>query len=155
MTTFRSAEPIQVGSVAAAIAAVRTRGLRVSTSRRLVLEALFAADKPVSAEYIATGLDGRLLPLDLGSVYRNLETLERLGVVRHFHAGHGPGLYTIAGRDAGEYLVCDTCGRVQPLERRTLDPVRLLLRDELGWRARFAHFPIVATCPACAATLGE
>lgn len=55
----------------------------------------------MTAEQIAGGLDGQVPPSDLGSVYRNLETLEGLGVVRHMHAGHGPGLYAIA-HDADE-----------------------------------------------------
>ena len=36
---------------------------------------------------------GRLPRCDLASVYRNLETLEDAGLVRHMHLGHGPGLY--------------------------------------------------------------
>ena len=79
-------------------AACARRGLRVSAARRLVLEALFAAERPVTAEEIAAGLDGRLPASDLASVYRNLETLEELGLVRHVHLGHGPGLYALAGR---------------------------------------------------------
>ena len=151
MTTFRSTQAVPVESVAAAVATVRAHGLRVSTSRRMVLEALFATDVPVPADRIASGLEGRLAPLDLASVYRNLETLEQLGVVRHFHAGHGPGLYTLAGRDRSEYLVCESCGGVRPLHPRALDPLRSALRRKLGWDARFTHFPIVGTCPACSA----
>ena len=36
---------------------------------------------------------------DLASVYRNLETLEDAGLVRHMHLGHGPGLYAPAARE--------------------------------------------------------
>jgi Fur family ferric uptake transcriptional regulator len=149
MTTFRSTEAVQVESVAAAVAAVRAHGLRVSTSRRMVLEALFEAEVPVTAERIASGLGGRLPALDLASVYRNLETLEQLGMVRHFHAGHGAGLYTLAARDRSEYLVCESCGGVRTLQPKTLDPLRSALRKGLGWDARFTHFPIVGRCPAC------
>jgi Fur family transcriptional regulator, ferric uptake regulator len=149
MTTFRSTDVVAAETVTAAIAAVRSHGLRVSTSRRMVLEALFGAGVPVSADRIATGLGGRLPPLDLASVYRNLDTLEQLGVVRHFHAGHGAGLYTLAGHDRREYLVCDGCGTVRAVDVATLDPVRAALRDSAGWDARFTHFPIVGSCPAC------
>ena len=76
----------------AAMATVRAGGLRASSARRLVVAALFEADAPVTAEQIANGLDGRVQSSDIGSVYRNLETLERLGVVRHLHCGHGPGM---------------------------------------------------------------
>jgi Fe2+ or Zn2+ uptake regulation protein len=46
--------------------------MRISAARRLVLEALYAADAPISAEQIADGLSGRLPRSDLASVYRNL-----------------------------------------------------------------------------------
>jgi Fur family ferric uptake transcriptional regulator len=136
-------------TVADAIAAVRSNGLRVSTSRRMVLEALFAAGEPVCADRIAKGLDGRLPPLDVASVYRNLETLEGLGVVTHFHAGHGPGLWTLAGPEVREYLVCESCGTVRAVDPRALDNVRARLREDVGWSARFTHFAIPGTCPAC------
>ncbi|UTI65159.1 transcriptional repressor [Paraconexibacter antarcticus] len=44
---------------------------------------------------------------DLSSVYRNLERLEALGVVRHVHLDHGPGLYTLQRDSDTDYLVCE------------------------------------------------
>ena len=73
-----------------ALGVLRMNGLRASSARRVLLEALFAAEEPRSAERLAIDLDG-----DLASVYRNLETLERVGLVRHFHLVHGPGLYPL------------------------------------------------------------
>ena len=131
-----------------AIGALRARGLRVSAARRLVLEAIYAADGPISAEQVAGGLDGRLPRSDPASVYRNLETLEEVGLVRHFHLGHGPGRYVRAG-DAREFLVCDSCGEVRVLERRTLDDIRAVLRRDLHYEAEFTHFPIVGLCAGC------
>ena len=43
-------------------------------------------------------------------MYRNLEALERLGLIRHVHLGHGPGLYARIGLGPLEYLLCDSCG---------------------------------------------
>jgi Fur family ferric uptake transcriptional regulator len=129
---------------------VRGRGLRLSSARRLVLEALFAADHPATADEIAGGLGGRVTRSDLASVYRNLETLEQLGVVHHVHAGHGPGLYALArGR---EYLLCERCGELQAVPPAALEPVRLALREAFGYEGRFTHFPLVALCGECAAT---
>ena len=92
MTNAPAAEPLEARDAEAAMSALRARGMRISAARRLVIEAVYATRAPVSAEQIAAGLGGRLPASDLGSVYRNLETLERAGLVRHFHAGHGPGL---------------------------------------------------------------
>jgi Fur family transcriptional regulator, ferric uptake regulator len=128
-----------------ALAALRERGLRISTPRRLVLEALFAADGPVSAEQLATGLG-----LDLASVYRNLEALEAQGVVRHVHLGHGPGLHALVVPGEREYTYCEGCGAVRAVAPAELDPVRALIRERFGLEARFTHFPIVGLCTACA-----
>lgn len=138
---------IDVENVEGAADWMRDHGHRVSAARRLVLEALFASSGPISAEQIADGLDGRLPLSDLASVYRNLETLERLGLVRHFHAGHGAGMYALAREQ--EYVACSSCGEVRTLDAERFDAVRDLIRTELGISARFDHFPIVGLCAKC------
>jgi Fur family ferric uptake transcriptional regulator len=144
MTVSADAQPLAVTSLADAVVALRERGLRISTTRRLLLEALLAADGPVSAEYAA-----RHAGLDAASVHRNLDTFERIGLVRHVHLGHGPGLYALLGRGEREYLYCDRCGAVEALAPAELDPVRERINSRYGYRARFDHFAIVGTCPAC------
>jgi Fur family ferric uptake transcriptional regulator len=150
MTLAPQTEPIACSSVDEAIALLRERGLRLSTSRRLVLEELFVAAAPVSAEDIATRLR-----LDLASVYRNLEVLEQHGLVRHAHLGHGPGLYALVSRADREYLYCERCHAVTAVAPAELEPLRVLLRERFGYEARFTHFPITGTCPACAAAAAE
>ena len=149
MTLPHTGPPIAAADVDAAVDALRAHGLRVSAARRLVLEALYAAAAPISAEQIADGLAGRLPRSDLASVYRNLETLEGVGLVRHRHLGHGPGLYSHAGLDEREYLVCDSCRAVMAVDRREMDPVRNLIQKRFGYEARFSHFPILGLCADC------
>lgn len=149
MTTPAVTTPLAIPTLEAALAAVRAQGLRLSSARRLVLEALSRSRDPVSAEDIAAG-GGGVPPSDIASVYRNLETLERVGVVRHFHMGHGPGLYALAGVAGHEYLVCEACGRARAIEPGELDDVREQIRARFGFEARFSHFPLFGLCAACA-----
>jgi Fur family ferric uptake transcriptional regulator len=153
MTTSRLTTSITAADIGEAAKLLRRRGLRFSSARRLVLEALFAADGPVSAERIATGLDGLVPSSDITSVYRNLEAFEALGLVRHVHLGHGPGLYALAGRGEHEYIACERCDGIRVLDPGELDPVRALIRERFGYEARFSHFPIVGLCPGCAGAL--
>jgi Fur family transcriptional regulator, ferric uptake regulator len=132
-----------------AVEILRAKGLRVSAARRLVLEALYSADGPVTAEQVADGLAGRLPRSDLASVYRNLETLEETGLVRHFHLGHGPGLYAAAGLGEREYLVCVSCGAVKAVDPDEMETVRSEIRKRFGYEARFSHFPVLGSCPDC------
>jgi Fur family ferric uptake transcriptional regulator len=149
MTVPHETRPLAPASIPAAITTLRVRGLRVSAARRLVLEALFAAEGPVTADAIAAGLDGRFPSSDLASVYRNLDTLEEVGLVRHFHLGHGAGLYSLASARELEFVTCEQCGAFAAVPPDRLDGVRHLIEKELGYRASFSHFPIVGTCAAC------
>jgi Fur family ferric uptake transcriptional regulator len=150
MTAPRTGPALDAPDLASAIDALRAQRLRVSAARRLVLEALYGAPGPITAEQIADGLSGRLPRSDLASVYRNLETLEEVGLVRHFHLGHGPGLYAPAGAGEREYLVCDSCGAVTTVEPNELDAVRSVIDERFGFQARFSHFPILGRCADCA-----
>ena len=119
--------------------------MRLSTARRLVLEALFAADGPVSASYLA-----KALRVDESSVYRNLETLERHGVVRHVHLGHGPGLYTLVNRPEVHYLYCESCSAVTEAAPNEFESIQQAIRDQFGHEPDFRHFAIVGRCRRCA-----
>jgi Fur family transcriptional regulator, ferric uptake regulator len=133
-------------TLASAIGAVRAQGLRISATRRHILAALYAGEGPLSAETLAA----RVPSTDLGSVYRNLERLEAIGLVRHVHLGHGPGLYALATETEMEFVTCERCAAFQAVDPARLDAARALIERELGYRARFTHFPIVGVCAACA-----
>lgn len=145
MTRAARTVPLKFRDIDEVAEALRDGGGRFSASRRIVLEALFAAKDPLSADQIAAD------KLDATTVYRVLERLEELGVVRHVHLGHGPGLYALT-RDGGrEYLVCDSCDRVTAVQPAELDEVRALVRTTFGFEASFTHFPMVGLCGQCVA----
>src|SRR3954454_18610688 len=149
MTVAPKTEPLRFRDIEDVPAALRAEGPRLTTPRRLVLQALFAAEGRVSAEQVAAGAHTGVA-LDLTSVYRNLEKLEQLGVVRHVHVGHGPSVYGLIGDGEREYLVCEACGKVESVDPSALERVRAVIRDDFGLEARFTHFPIHGRCSSCA-----
>ena len=146
MTIAPPAPGLPFDNIDDAIEALRARGLRLSATRQVVLEALFAAAGPVSAEHLAMRL--KLVPT---SVYRNLETLERHGLLRHVHLGHGPGLYTLVGHGEHEYIYCPGCETARTVRPELLDPVRTHIRRRFGYDVRFSHFALVGRCARCGA----
>ena len=124
--------------------------MRVSTARRVIVRKLFEADGPISAQQIAGQPEDDASALDVASVYRNLETLEQVGVVRHFHAGHGPGRYVLVGAGEREYLACDRCGEVVEVDPNQLDAIRGEIRDRFDFAVHFTHFPMIGLCGECA-----
>ena len=107
-------------------------------------QALLEAGEPLTAEELAGDAD-------LASTYRNLETLEAIGIVRHVHLGHGPGRYELSGRSSG-WATCETCGHSTPLPSPALQAIRLAVREAAGFEAAFTHFPIVGRCAECSRT---
>jgi Fur family ferric uptake transcriptional regulator len=146
MTVSPDAAPLRFENLSDAIAALRDLGLRISTPRRLILEALFSAEGPVSAAHLA-----QALVIDESSVYRNLDVFEGHGVVRHVHLGHGPGLYDLLGRGETEYLYCSRCSKVTAIAPDQLSGVREAIRSATGYETRFTHFAIVGVCETCSA----
>lgn len=146
MTIAPDVPRLRFNSLDEAVGALRAQGLRLSTARRLILQALFSAEGPVSAVHLA-----RTLSIDESSVYRNLEVLEGHGVVRHVHLGHGPGLYVLLGSDEAEYAYCSRCATVTVVAPGQLDAARAEIARAVGYVTRFTHFAMVGVCERCAA----
>jgi Fur family ferric uptake transcriptional regulator len=144
MTLAHHAPALHAPDLDAALDALRAHGHRISASRRQVLATMYADPRPRTAEELAAGGD-------VASVYRNLDMLEAIGLVRHVHLGHGPGLYSLASADV-EFVTCEHCGAYEAVEPRRLDAARAAIERELGYLPRFTHFPIVGTCPTCKET---
>ena len=126
---------------AALLNTIRAHGMRVSAARRCLLARLLGASVPLTAEEVASGAD-------LASVYRNLNALEAIGVVRHVHLGHGPSRYALQGRSEG-WMTCEVCGRSIPLAGDALNRIRTALLAVASFDASFDHFPIVGRCADC------
>jgi Fur family transcriptional regulator, ferric uptake regulator len=142
MTVPHRTQALAAPSLTAAVVALRTRGMRVSGPRRALLEALYAADEPLTAEALAG-------ELDLASVYRNLDALEAVGLVRHVHVGHGPGMYALAARRDRGFVACEGCGHHVAIAPAALAAVRAAVQAATGYTCDFSHFPIVGLCPDC------
>lgn len=140
--------PRPVPDLTSALNVLREDGGRVSMSRRALLTVLFAHDDPLSVEQIAAA---SVPPLDVPSTYRTLERLEQVGLVRHVHLGHGPGLYELAGLGDREYAWCESCGKASSIDRAKLDEARDIIEKTIGHRPRFGHFPLIGLCPVCIA----
>jgi len=146
MTYSHCCEPVPVPSPTAALVTLRSRGLRISATRRLIVDSLFAAEAPRSAEAIA-----REAGADLASVYRNLDALEAARIARHVHVGHAAGRYVLAARLEGGYAACEQCGRHVALDEDGVAGLRAAVRELCGFDCGFAHFPLVGVCAECEA----
>jgi Fur family ferric uptake transcriptional regulator len=124
-------------------ARLRSRGLRMTTQRAQVLAAVRALEH-ATPEQISESVPG----VDLTTVYRTLELLEQIGLVRHTHLGHGAPSFRPAG-DEHVHVVCHSCGRVVDAPQDLVDDLALRLHAENGFILDRAHFTVFGRCQDC------
>jgi Fur family ferric uptake transcriptional regulator len=129
-------------------AELRARGLRVTAQREKVLGAVRAL-RHATPEQISESVDG----VDVATVYRTLELLEELGLVKHAHLGHGAPSYRPA-EDDHIHLICHSCGAVSDVEPAVVDLLDGRLRAERGFVLDRAHFTVFGRCASCAEQSG-
>ncbi|MBO0869333.1 MAG: transcriptional repressor [Micromonosporaceae bacterium] len=133
-------------------AVLRSRGLRLTAQRQLVLEAVYhlghATPEQVHAKVAQTAAG-----VNITTVYRTLELLEELGLVTHAHLSHGAPTYHPAGEDQHVHLVCRLCGGVAEVSPEVLDPMAATLHKEYGFGIDIGHVALFGVCAACAANV--
>jgi Fe2+ or Zn2+ uptake regulation protein len=127
---------------------LRARGSRVTTSRRALLHALFDTPRDRTAEDLAAEIHDAAPDMNISTVYRNLDELERLGVVTHTHLGHGPATYNLANLARG-HLVCDSCGAVIEAPGEIFDRLSAEVELRFGFDIDPNHFAIPGKCRGC------
>lgn len=134
--------------VSDALDRLRSAGGRATQQRRVVLEALIAAQPHPSADDIARHVATVAPEIHMSTVYRTLGTLSDLGVISHVHLDHGRSVYHFA-HDVLPHLVCRTCGRVDHVDAETFSSVRALIDGATGFELDRGHFAWSARCPSC------
>ena len=117
--------------------------------RRTLLEVLFEADGHLSAEELAVAVQARTPEVHMSTIYRNLEDLQRLGVVVHSHLGHGPATYQLASL-AHAHFICEVCGVTIEAPDQLFLGLSRTVKSKLGFSIDPHHFAILGRCANCA-----
>jgi Fur family transcriptional regulator, ferric uptake regulator len=125
------------------------RGLRMTPQRQLVLDAVRELDH-ATPEQICQHVRRTAPTVNITTVYRTLELLEKLNLVRHTHLGHGAPSYSVDQHEH-VHLVCHHCGRVDEVPCQLLDGLSETLRAELGFQLDATHLALSGTCRDCLA----
>ena len=130
---------------------LRARGLRLTAQRQRVLAAVTALEhatpEAIGARLREEAGSGGTAP-DTSTVYRNLELLERLGLVWHTHLGKGAPVYH-AAEHPHLHVVCQSCGQVPSVDPGPRGGAADLLAADLGFTVDVGHAGLSGTCRAC------
>ena len=125
------------------------RGLRMTPQRQLVLDAVRELGH-ATPEQVCAQVQRAAPAVNITTVYRSLDLLERLGLVRHTHLGHGAPTYS-AHEHEHVHLVCHDCGTVTEVPREVMAELAAQLVDGFGFEVDVAHVALSGLCRDCRA----
>lgn len=124
-------------------------GCRLTAPRQAVIATLQQARRPLSPQEIYDQARQIYQRLGLVTVYRTLERLEQVELVRRVSLG-GKGLaYLSAQSETDVILLCRLCGHVEQIHEQTLELLLQHLGQKLGYQVAHQPVEITGTCSEC------
>jgi Fur family ferric uptake transcriptional regulator len=126
-------------------------GHRRGGARTAVVEALAGHDCAVTALDLDDELRRRRPPVGRASVYRALEQLEQLGLVRRLEVSRGVAGYERIEPDGHHHhhAICRTCGRMVPFEDSKLEQAIGRLCEEMDFEVTEHDVVLRGICQGC------
>ncbi len=128
---------------------LKENNIKITDERRGILAILEKAEFPLSPAEIYTSLQKDYPKANLTTVYRNLEMLENLNLIRRL--SHDKSFFTyelLVDRPHHHHVVCQNCGKVEDLQDFSEKFV-----EETGKRTSFKieshNLEFFGLCPTC------
>ncbi len=134
---------------------LHNQGLRLTRSRMAVLQVLDASSEHLKVAEVyrrARMLDPQV---GLASVYRTMDLLERLHLVKHVHVEHRHSHYARISDHHGHHLVCNGCGLVVEFNDCQLESLTRSLARRTKFRIEGHCVEFFGQCRKCRTRSGS
>lgn len=129
---------------------LRQRGLRLTPQRELILAAVDELGHATPDEILAE-VRKHARAVNVSTIYRNLDVLEELGLVKHAHlTDRAPTYHSVTGHEHF-HIVCRKCQGVRSVDPGVLTALATTLREEHGFDVDVGHLTVFGRCADCLA----
>ncbi len=128
--------------------------IRMTNQRKIILEELKKLKSHPTADELYSLVRKRMPRISLGTVYRNLDVMNRKGLIDRIICGNGPHRYD--GNNRRHYHVkCRCCGRIADLEISDFPFLKMLEKVDLPAGIRCVRIEFEDICTNCGGSSGE
>jgi Fur family ferric uptake transcriptional regulator len=127
---------------------LRSKGYRLTPQRELVLNAVERLGHATPDE-VLVAVREESQAVNISTVYRALELLEELGLVRHAHITDRAPTYHSAAAPEHVHLVCRTCHTITEVEPEVIEPLTQTLQERYAFTTDVGHLTIFGVCAKC------
>ena len=126
---------------------LREHGLKATPARVETLRYLSSLNAPISADDLFERL--RHNGLDLSTLYRTLNSLASVGLVKKEVGARKENLFSLEREEERHLLVCLRCGKKIPLEGCPYHEVNESIEEKTGFKVLDHNTEIYGICPDC------
>ncbi len=121
---------------------------RNTKQRKVILDELQKVSSHPTAVQVHEMARRRLPKVSLGTVYRNLELLDRQGIIQKLDLG-GAEIRFDGNPDHHYHVRCVRCGRADDLHELPENLLRVEPKEACGYRILGHRLEFVGICPDC------
>ncbi len=125
------------------------QGYKLTRQRRAVVDVVAHARARLSAADVLAKAQRECPDLGLTTVYRTLEILEQMGVIRRVHLDDGCEGFAPATAAHGHHLICSACQTTIEFEDCNLNALLKRIADRTGFTVEQHWLELMGLCPQC------
>jgi Fur family ferric uptake transcriptional regulator len=147
--TMERDSPAVLETISRTRAALHERGMRWTPQRRALVEVLLGSDGHVTGAELVERCRALDPETTASTVYRTLDALEEIGLVRHSHGHDGREEFHVLPTTEHGHLRCEACGSTWEIETDEAHRLTTTLAQSRGFRVNLSHLTIVGRCAEC------
>jgi Fe2+ or Zn2+ uptake regulation protein len=124
-------------------------GKRYTEVRKKIFTAIEKMDKPVTATEIHDFIKKNYQEVDLASIYRNLELMNKSDAVNVILFGEGKKRYELKNmKGHHHHLFCEGCGDIKDIEMKEENLIKNVKNNQ-GYVIKKHNLEFFGLCPNC------
>lgn len=128
---------------------IRDMGLKVTTPRLAILEALGRGRAHVTAQEVFEKVKTKDSEIGFATVYRFLRFLTEKKLVTEVRMGGMPARYELTPRAHHDHLTCTDCGKIVEFENHDIEELQQLVANNNGFTLTGHVLELYGVCPKC------
>ena len=129
---------------------LKSKGYKLTQQRKVIIDVLESSSGPHTANDIFSLVSDKNSGINFSTIYRNLELLVRLGIVRKLNLSDGYNHFELTGEKHHHHVICNKCGEVKKIDICPfMDMDERDKLEEIDFQPTEHKFEIYGLCSRC------
>ena len=133
------------------LAALRSNKMRITPARRLLLQYILDnKSRQISIHEIQDFIDKEMAGVDRSSIYRNLDTFQKLNIIQELILPNvGKRYQYVLDRKVHHFYICKSCGKSNRGNEELFSKIEAALKDVHGFSKANLSVVFYGFCAKC------